>query len=168
MILVDYEIEKLCELGLVSPYDRALVNSTSLDIRIGNTAMIDTVEGFEKYIGFDKYSQDNPYLLNPNECILVGTLEYLQLPKNISAELKLKSSRAREGLSHALAGWIDSEFCGVLTLELKNYSTKHPVKIYPNLRVGQLILHQTQEPKKSYLDGRYAGKNTVMGSLDAV
>jgi deoxycytidine triphosphate deaminase len=67
-------------------------------------------------------------------------------------------------MSHALAGWIDNGFKGVLTLELKNYSRFNKIPIYPTMRVGQLILEKTNTPEKSY-SGKYAGHNMVKGYL---
>lgn len=184
-VLVDHQIKSLCEQGLVNPYDKSLINPSSLDIRLGNNLIVhikgdgfftrlwkklrkreqDIVRPHHKTISISHCTKDNPYILEPNEFVLAETLEYLTVPTNIAIELKLKSSRAREGLSHALAGWVDNGFYGVLTLELKNYSTRKPVFIYPTLRIGQLIIHSTEEPTTPY-QGKYSGFNTVMGSLD--
>lgn len=165
-VFVDWQIKKLCEQGMINPFIPEHINPSSIDVCIGISAMVDTVNGFENHAQFDLYTKEKPYPLQPNECMLVSTMETLKLPSHIAAELKLKSSRAREGLSHALAGWIDNGFHGILTLELKNYSTKHCVNIYPGLRVGQLKIINTALPEKTYLNGRYAGKTTVLGSLD--
>lgn len=159
-VLVDHQIKSLCEQGLVNPYDESLINPSSLDIRLGNNLIIDN-----EILDISHHTKENPYVLEPNEFVLAETLEYLTLPTNTAIELKLKSSRAREGLSHALAGWVDNGFYGVLTLELKNYSTRKPVFIYPGLKIGQLIIHSTEEPTTPY-KGKYSGFKTVMGSLD--
>lgn len=166
-VLIDWQIRNLCEHGMIEPFNPEHINPSSVDICIGNTAMIDTEDGFKDYPLFGDCNINNPYYMEPNECMLVSTLETLKLPPYITCGLKLKSSRAREGLSHALAGHIDNGFHGILTLELKNYSTKHKVKIYPGLRVGQLIVYNTDIPNKTYENGRYAGHDKVMGSLDA-
>lgn len=166
MLLVDWEIKNLCDAGLVTPFDEELINPSSVDVRIGYTALQDTETGFRDYPQFKKHTKDYPYRLMPNECLLVATLENFKLPSNIACELKLKSSRAREGLSHALAGWIDNGFNGVLTLELKNYSQYREIPIYPGLRIGQLIVFDTSQPTKTYEKGRYSGHTTVIPSLD--
>lgn len=206
-MLVDHEIRKLCETGFITPYDHNLVNPSSLDIRVGYTAMndrgwglfdglrrwlvdqiitkdLDTYFGsfsswvhnwakdnhenpYFKSIPFENYSKDNPYWLHPRECLLVGTLEKFNIPDDIAVELKLKSSRAREGLSHALAGHFDNGFHGVGTLEIHNISKWHSIPIYPGLRIGQVILHRTAMPEKSYRQGRYAGHECVVSSLDS-
>lgn len=150
----------------MSPWDEEMLNPSSLDFRIGYDAQVETVRGFELYPGFDKLSRLNPYMLRPNEFLLVSTLESFNLPPHITCEIKLKSSRAREGLSHAMAGWVDNGFHGILTLELKNYSTVHALPIYPGMRVGQLVIFNTDVPTKTYQGGRYAGHDRVLTSLD--
>lgn len=164
MILVDRQIRELCNNGLVTPFDPELINPSSLDVRLGNNLIID-VEGDSQIIDISNHRMAEPYWLEPNGFVLAETLEYLRLPWDVAIELKLKSSRAREGLSHALAGWVDNGFHGVLTLELKNYSNKKPVAIYPGLRIGQLIIHRTELPDRPY-QGKYSGFTTVVGSLD--
>lgn len=206
-MLVDHEIKILCENGFVFPYNDELVNPSSLDIRVGYTAMQDrgwgifdcirrwlvsefsTIDKNEFYdfplskqiqdwaneqyenpyfkaIPFANYTKDKPYWLNPGECLLVGTLEKFNIPDDIAVELKLKSSRAREGLSHALAGHFDNGFNGVGTLELHNISRWHAIPIYPGQKIGQVILHRTATPEKSYRKGRYSGHDSVKASLD--
>lgn len=208
-ILADHQIKELCENGLVEPYDETLVNPSSLDVRLGFTAMKDKSDSLLKkfcivlnklkflddyfllneienlhllkfyfdyrkvlesknyfeYFDFTKYSEINPYWLKPKECLLISTLEKFDLPPDICSTLKLKSSRAREGLNHALAGWVDNEFNGVLTLEITNVSN-HSIPIYPQLKIGQLVLNKTLIPKKTYKNGRYSNQNKVIQSLD--
>lgn len=164
-VLVDYQIKALCANGLIYPYNPEHINPTSLDICIGDTSLVETLDGFSQY-DLAQHTQENPYHLQPGEFILTSVLESVKLPENICADIKLKSSRAREGLGHLLAGWVDSGFHGTLTLELKNYTNHQTIPIYPGLRVAQLILYHTKKPKTSYMHGRYAGYSTVVGSLD--
>lgn len=177
-LLVDWQIKQYCEIGrlvnpyhnedgkLIQSYDSQLINPSSLDFRLGFTALKDTKEGFIDIPDFKYYSKEEPYILEPNKFLLASTYEYFDLFPNMSGEIKLKSSRARDGLSHALAGWVDPAFHGILTLEIKNYSTEQEIEIYPGLRIGQIVFHVHAEPEKTYKDGRYAGKNTVLPSLD--
>lgn len=177
-ILCDWQIRHYCDKGmllnpyydeqgsLVQSYEPELINPTSLDFRLGFTALEDTKEGFLPIGSFKNHTKDNPYILEPNQFLLASTYEYFDLPPNMSGEIKLKSSRARDGLSHALAGWVDPGFHGILTLEIKNYSTQQKIPIYPGLRIGQIVFHTHFLPEEDYSQGRYAGKNKVFGSLD--
>ena len=187
MILVDWQIRLLCEnQKLVEPYDPELINPSSLDIRLGNNLIVhvkgdgwftrlwkkitrqEIIEPHEEFLDISDRTKEDPYILKPNEFVLAETLEYFNIPANFGVDMKLKSSRAREGLSHALAGWIDNGFHGVLTLELKNYSDCKSISIYPRLRIGQMIFYRSETPEKTYQNGRYAGHKTVLGSLDVV
>lgn len=166
-ILVDSHIETVCQNGLIFPYFKGNVNPSSLDICIGFTAIIEKEDGLFNY-DLSQHTPDNPYMLEPNEFILVGTMETFNLPSNICADIKIKSSRAREGLSHALAGWVDCGFKGVLTLELKNYTRYKKIPIYPGLKVAQLILYKTDTPDNDYSQGRYGNHDSVIPSLDRI
>lgn len=162
-VLVDWQIKNACKHGLIEPYDESLVNPSSIDVRIGISAMVDTEYGFKEYPNFADFTKEQPFKLMPEECILVATLEKVNLPSYYCAELKLKSSRAREGLNHALAGWIDNGYRGIITLELKNNSRYREIPIYPGLRIGQLIITNTVEPDKPY-NGKYQDATSVLPS----
>jgi len=57
-------------------------------------------------------TEEDPYYLAPSEFVLAETIETFNLPDDISAQFVLKSSRAREGLNHLLAGWCDPGWHG--------------------------------------------------------
>lgn len=124
MVLVDFQIMSLCEQGLLTPYDQSLVNPASVDLRIGNTAEIETESGWQR-IKLDDYSADAPLRVFPHEFMLVATLEVLSIPNNICAEFKLKSSRAREGWNHAFAAFVDPGYA-----LLKIYNKQQQQRIF--------------------------------------
>lgn len=171
MILVDFQIRNLCQLAkapLVSPFDEALVNPASLDVRLGRNLLIESAEKRELLpYPFEWHTQEDPYELRPGQLVLAQTLETFYIPRDIAAEFKLKSSRAREGLDHALAAWCDPGWHGsVLTLELRNIRQLWPVLIWPGMKIGQIIFHRLDAvPLRCYAEtGRYNGDTEVMGS----
>ena len=90
------------------------------------------------------------------------------LPDDISAQFVLKSSRAREGLNHLLAGWCDPGWNNSkLTLELKNERRYHGLHLYPNLKIGQMVFHRMSNvPALSYaVTGNYNNHLRVMPSI---
>lgn len=163
MILVDRQIRGLCEQGMITPFDPKLLNSHSVDVRIGSTGMVEELDGSLNTIHLNKcFSRENPYLVSPNQFFLSHTLELVNIPPNIAAEFRLKSTRAREGWTHALAVWIDGGFNGSITLELGNARQYKSLPIYTGMRIGQLIFHETETPDVSYAEvGRYNGYTTV-------
>jgi dCTP deaminase len=169
-ILPDWRIRALCTgaAPMVAPFDPELLNPASLDVRLGETIMIESAEGpaLVPYPLSD-HDQGDPYWFWPGQFILAHTVEVFNLPDGISAQFVLKSSRAREGLNHLLAGWCDPGWHGSsLTLELQNVRQLQAVPIWPGMRVGQMVFHSMSDPpERSYREvGRYNGDRSVQGS----
>jgi dCTP deaminase len=159
MRLVDFQIHELCLHGMVVPFDEGLVNPASLDVRLGDGLLIESAEA-EKFKPYPlwRHSKENPYEFLPGQFALAPTLEKFYLPDNIEAQFVLKSSRAREGLQHLLAGYCDPGWNNsVLTMELHNSLQLHPVLLWPGMKIGQMKFNQLQNrPRRSYaFTGRY-------------
>ena len=168
MILSDWQITARCNGGMVNPFDPALVNPASLDVRLGHTLLIESAEGLELVpYPLHQHTQENPYLLKPGQFVLAHTIEAFHLPDDIAAQFMLKSSRAREGIEHLMAGYADPGFDGCMTLELVNSRQLHPVALWPGMKIGQMVFHRmAATPQRSYaVTGRYNGHSSVMGSL---
>jgi dCTP deaminase len=178
VILADWQITARCEGGMVTPFDPELVNPASLDVRLGGALLIESAvndacwrfdqhdDGMVPY-PFADHTQENPYLLLPGQFVLAHTVETFNLPDDIAAQFMLKSSRAREGIEHLMAGYADPGFHGVMTLELHNSRQLHPVPIWPGMRIGQMVFTtMAATPQRSYaLTGRYNGHSSVQASL---
>ena len=159
MILCDAEIHALCKGGLVTPYDPALVNPASLDVRLGLELLVE-VEEYPTLIPIDiaGHTPYNPFYLRPGEFVLGCTIETFYLPHNVAGQFALKSTRARQGLEHLMAGYCDPGWSGSkLTLELQNARQHHPVALWPEMRIGQIVFHRmSQTPARDYsLVGHY-------------
>lgn len=168
-ILCDWEIRARCEQGLIAPFDEALINPASLDVRLGRHLRIESVESPELIlIDMERMgcSSLDPFLLRPGQFVLAETLETLALGTDVAGQFMLKSSRAREGIEHLLAGYMDPGYCGKPTLELHNSRQLHSVGLWPGMRIGQLVLHRmSQPPLRDYsMTGRYQGDSRVQGS----
>ena len=168
-MLVDHQIKELIwQYKMVEPFEPELLNPASLDIRIGNSIVVEDVAHQEKTktIDISHFSETNPYWVEPGDWLLVGSLETFNLPPIVAAEFKLKSSRAREGWGHSLAGHCDPGWHGsVLTMELKNYRKFSSLPIFPGLKIGQMIFHLTSTPTRHYGEtGRYNNDHSVSPS----
>tara|TARA_A100001515_G_scaffold134604_1_gene124856 strand:- start:476 stop:922 length:447 start_codon:yes stop_codon:yes gene_type:complete len=144
------------------------INPASIDVRLGKNLMIETPhEADLELIDISEYTKENPYLLHPGEFVLAETVEKFRIPDRISAQFVLKSSRAREGYQHLLAGWIDPGYRGRLTLEIKNIRRYHAIPLYMGMRIGQIVFHHmSQVPVKSYAEtGHYLDHDRVMPSV---
>lgn len=184
MILSYVELLDLIDVGVIEGADPACVNSASIDIHLGDTVLIErpvrewsippTVQLDKKgTLAFTEYKMDsNGVTLLPGQFILAQSREVFNLPNNISAEYKLKSSMARIGLEHLNAGWCDAGWHGsVLTLELKNVTEFHAITIRPGDRIGQMVFfsHTPVPDHGSYATrGSYNGDKKVSGVKVAV
>lgn len=169
--LSDYQIRTLClaPTPLVTPFDPALVNPASIDVRLGDTILIESCEySFVPYnMAYLGHDESKPYYLRPGQFILAQTLETFNFPDNIAGQFVLKSSRAREGINNLLAGYIDPGYHGsVLTLELQNVRQLCSVPIWPGMKIGQIVFDfMDQPPERSYaITGRYNNDQQVQES----
>jgi dCTP deaminase len=158
VVLPDWRIKALCEGGMIEPFDPTLLNPASLDVTLGTNLFVETEGHGLLPKDISEHTRSNPYLLMPNEFVLAETIEVFNIPDFISAQFVLKSSLARAGLEHLLAGFIDPGFHdSVLTLEFKNAKQFSPFPLWPGMRCGQIVFTEmTEPPQASYrVTGRY-------------
>ncbi len=96
------------------------------------------------------------FVLHPGRFVLGVTLEWLQLPANLSGYVTGKSSLGRHGLVIETAAGIHPHFSGCLTLELANVG-EVPLAIHPGMPVCQIFLHHTKPSELSDL-GEFSGR----------
>ncbi len=152
MILADRQLREWAK-DNVDPYDPDCINPASIDLKMGPEVIFlygpDT-----SYVKQDQLIAIAELTINPGNAWLATTLEYIKMPANRVGVLYLKSSLARQGLDHALAGFVDPGFEGQLTMELHSH---RPITLHPHQRVVQLVLYECYEPDCSY-NGRYQGQ----------
>jgi dCTP deaminase len=175
MSLLSYvELCELVESGVIGPVDSKAINAASIDVRLGKDIVVERCnDNFSGVIDIHKrevfpsqsYSIETHYDMQPGEFILAHTMETFNLPDNICAEFKLKSSGARTGLENALATWCDAGWHGsTLTLELKNLLRYNSLRLTPGMYIGQMLFYRvTEVPKeRSYATvGRYNNDKSV-------
>ena len=143
MIFPDFMINDWAQAGGIEPYESKNVNPGSIDLRLGN-GFIDLSTGRE--------FEANEITIIPGDAILATTLECIKMLDDAVGTVYLKSTLARQGLDHALAGFTDCGFCGQLTLELHAH---RPITIKAGQPIIQLVLHQMiMLPDRGY-NGKY-------------
>ena len=161
MILPDFQIAQLIADGMVENHLPELINPASLDLRLGNMIMIESVQSYEMIpVDISKSNRDQPYELVPGQFILADTMESFNMPEDIAGLFFLKSSRAREGYENLHAGYADPGWHGsTLTLELKNSRQLQRLPIWPGLKIGQMVFFKMNAtPALSYaVVGHYNG-----------
>lgn len=172
MLLSHDELVELVKTGVITA-DLSRVNGASIDITLDNDIKIESTNGkivdliAKDNINMISLNIDEGYALVPGEFILASSREVFNLPDNISCEYKLKSSMARNGLEHFNAGWIDCQFHGTLTLELKNMTNNHILWLTPGMGIGQIVFyrHVPVSLENGYsTKGQYNGQNGVTES----
>lgn len=153
---------------MVEPYNPELQNPASLDVLLGDKLMIELPGHSDlELIDIAEASQDRPYLMEPGEFLLASTQERFNLPSHVAAQFVLKSSRARLGLEHLLAGYCDPGWHGsVLTLELHNSRRYQSLPLWPGMKIGQMVfLSLAGIPERTYaITGHYNNDISVTRS----
>lgn len=169
MILSDKTIFKMLEENSlrIYPVDKKQIQPASVDIRLGNTFSIveDTPSGIitlENEIRY-KTIQSDTYLLLPNQFVLATTMEYFELPDNLTAFVEGRSSLGRMGLFIQNAGWVDPGFHGEITLELYN-ANRCAIELKAGCRVGQLVFARMDQSAMFPYQGKYQGQKGATGS----
>jgi len=164
MILSDRSIlTKLSK--LVDPAVEEHVNAASLDIRIGSKAIVEIqtkVDWVDTAHGWREHNlEEAPYLVAPGEFLLVSTYERIMVPNGLAVDLRLKSTRARQGWDHSLAFWFDPGWNGYGTMEIRNVTRYHHLKLEYGMLFAQMIFHMLDNIARRPYSGRYQGATTV-------
>lgn len=154
MLLSYTELVELVEQGIVTaPLDQ--VNAASIDLTLGDEMLVEMKSRVERVVDLaDKRDElpmeirslrSNFLILAPGQFALAHTREVFNLPADIAGQFFLKSSIARRGLNHLLAGWMDPGWHGsTLTLELHNTLLHHSLMLQAGMKIGQAVFHRVR------------------------
>lgn len=136
--------------------DRELqIQPATIDLRLGdefiifkkqNLPYIDPLDENE----VDDYSEnikvDDEFILHPGRFALGTTIERIEIPDYMIAEVEGRSSLGRLAIIvHATAGLCDPGYKGRVTLELSNLGSA-PVILRPEMRICQLKMMYLNSP----------------------
>lgn len=169
MILSDKTILKMLKENslVISPLNKEQVQPASVDVRLGNTfSVVDDRDSriitLDKKIKYKTIISDS-YLILPGQFVLATTMEYFELPNNLTAFVEGRSSLGRMGLFIQNAGWVDPGFKGEITLELFN-ANRCAIELQSGRRVGQLVFAQMDDTAWNPYNGKYQGQKGATGS----
>lgn len=169
MILSDKTIQKMLSAGKlkIDPMEPEQIQPASVDIRLGNTFSVveDLPAGVISLDGKVEYKTitSDTYVLLPNQFVLATTMEYFQLPDDMTAFVEGRSSLGRLGLFIQNAGWVDPGFQGEITLELYN-ANRCAIELRAGRRVGQLVFAHMDGAALNPYRGKYQGQRGATGS----
>lgn len=166
-ILTDVDIRRAIADGKIriEPFSDDMVQPASLEMSLGNKfrifrydrlakgAVIDTKgvvgepEGLTEVV--ELKDDGEAFFLAPRELVLASTKEKLGLSPDMTGRIEGRSSFARIGVMvHITAGFIHPGSFGHQTLEISNM-LNIPVKLYPGLRICQIIFSTTKSPAQT-------------------
>lgn len=184
-ILTYSSLIKLVNNGVIRA-DLKNINGSSIDITLDNIILVERKPKRADFtpvirltdkcaqMQFDEYdlnANGGEFILQPGQFVLASSREVFNLPCDISAEYKLKSSQARNALNHLNAGWCDPWWSNSkLTLEFKNDSQYHATALTYGMKCGQMVFHKSKPVPKQHgysKKGQYNDQKTTTaaGSL---
>ena len=169
MILSDKTISKMLEEKtlVIEPVTKEQIQPASVDIRLGNTFSVvdDSPSGVITLGNKIEYKTivSDTYLILPGQFVLATTMEYFELPDDLTAFVEGRSSLGRMGLFIQNAGWVDPGFKGEITLELYN-ANKCAIELKAGRRVGQLVFAKMDDSAMNPYNGKYQGQKGATGS----
>lgn len=127
------------------------LGSVSYDCRLGNEFILKP--------GADPVTRSE-LILFPGDFVLATTVETVNMPDNVTAVVRDKSTWARRAiaLQNTL---IDPGFRGQITLEISNHG-KCAVTIPVGVGIAQLVFERHARARRPYA-GKYQGQTTVTG-----
>ncbi len=173
MILNDKTIKKYISEKIIEihPFDDIQIQPSSVDLRLGYDFLI-YPEDLELIDVKDPYFQNrlireeatpSGFIIKPKQFVLATTIEYIKLPDFITAFVEGRSSLGRLGLFIENAGWVDAGFEGNITLEFYN-ANSIPIKIYPEMRICQLVFAKMESKAEKPYRGKYQGQKGATAS----
>ena len=180
--LPDWKLREWAEGGGVKPWNPENLNPASLNLTIGPGVMVEPSHAAKMGLPGRAYDwgcglfranleelHEQRLLVPPGGWILAEVAEWVKIPASMEAVLCLRSSAARAGWDHCLAGYVDPGYEGRLTLELVNCRRDEALALTLGSQLIQLRLSRLEDlPETDYsTTGRYQGDTAVAGCKDA-
>lgn len=168
MILSDRDLRALIERGdlMIRPLEADQIRENGIDLRIGHefarlrnvTVALDTRRPPSDLLDYymrERTDKIDGFVMRPHEHVLLHTLEYVALPRDIMGFVNLRSTFARLGL-FIPPTIIDAGFRGQLTIEV--VGGNFPVKIYPGQRFLHIVFAKLSSEVEKPYRGVYSGQ----------
>lgn len=136
MILPPQTIRKL---GIMNPCHERTVSSSGMTYGLANA-------GYDVRI-------DQDITLKPGDCALASTMEEFNMPNDVCADVKDKSTWARRFVT-VQNTFIEPGWRGYLTLEIVNHS-QEDVKLERGDPIAQIVFMRLEEPTEQPYNGKY-------------
>jgi dCTP deaminase len=156
------------------PFPIEQVNGASVDLTLGDKMLIESRATIVNLARKESTPMEElplsagQWSLYPGDFVLAHTREYFRFPPDIAGHYMLKSSLARSGLQHLMAGFADPTWHGSLTLELVNQTKSKVIVLEHGMKIGQMLFFRCTSAVPAAVAyaarGQYQGDSTVMAS----
>ncbi|MBV9468791.1 MAG: dCTP deaminase [Abitibacteriaceae bacterium] len=179
MVLSDVDIQAALESGEIkitpTPDFQTQLGACSVDMRLGNefrifertrNAFIDPRGhiDWDSFTRVIKVSEDEPFIMHPQELVLAATVEEISLSNHVLGRLEGRSSLGRLGIIvHGTAPLFYPGFSGRAVMELGNIGPM-PVALYPDMRICSFTFERLSSPSSRPYRGKYMGQSGPLGS----
>jgi len=162
MILAHSEIKKqIEENNLLENFEEKNIGGAGVDLRVGKYYRLKSGGKLgvdERELPEIEEITDDWIEVEPSEYIIVETIEKVNMPTDIVAWMRHRSTLQRSGVG-LLTALIDPGYNGQLIFGLRNFG-KYAFKLQRGARVGQIIFSKIKGDGKDY-EGRYQGGKVV-------
>lgn len=180
-VLSDQDIKRELEEGdlVIDPLENPelQIQPSTIDLRLGdefevfdkeNIRHIDPLDQSNVESYTHEVTVDDSFIIHPGEFTLAHTIEWVEIPDYMIAEVEGRSSLGRLAIViHATAGLCDPGYKGDITLEISNLGSV-PVVLWTDMRIAQLKLTYLNTPAEiSYgeeRDSKYQNQKGVAAS----
>ncbi len=152
---------------VVEPLEDNSIQPASIDCRLGTHFLVlddnrMDVISLRSEIVYREFEEEF-VTIPPHSFLLATTMEYVELPENLTAFVEGRSSIGRIGLFIQNAGWVDPGFKGQITLELYNANSL-PIRLEAGRRICQLVFCKMDQKAEFPYAGKYQGQSNAVGS----
>ncbi|MFA5175657.1 MAG: dCTP deaminase [Candidatus Nanoarchaeia archaeon] len=159
-------VENLCDRELQNP------EGAGFDLRLGEVYKIKEGESFlgefERHTpeteSIAKYGQDKQIILKPGDFVLVKTIEKVNLPIDIAAIFRPRSTLQRSGIG-LFTATANPGYCGELTFGMSNMG-KNDFKLEMGARIAHILFFETGKNISAYRGQWQGGRVSTEGKKE--
>lgn len=168
-MLVDEKklVENLCDRELQNP------EGAGFDLRVGEVFTFEEGEAFlgenerhtPKTNSIARYNQEKDVILKPGDFVLVKTIERVNLPDDIAAIFRPRSTLQRCGIG-LFTATASPGYCGELTFGMYNFG-KNNFRLELGARIVHIIFFKTTDNISEYRGQWQGGRVSTEGESES-
>jgi deoxycytidine triphosphate deaminase len=159
-------VENLCDRELENP------EGAGFDLRAGEFFKIHDGEAFlgetERFTpevySVARYGKDKEIKLNPGDYVLVKTIEKVNLPKDVAAIFRPRSTLQRSGIA-LFTATASPGYSGELTFGMRNIGN-NPLRLELGARFVHILFFRTSENHSEYRGQWQGGRVSTQGEKE--